>query len=964
MKHIYAILSGLFFYIHVIAGNIGNQAVWQQNVRYDIQVALNPEARTLSGVVKMVYFNQSPDTLKRIWIHVWPNAYSDPATAFAKQQIEHGKTDFYFSTPEARGNISGLDFEISAARTYKALWNFDAQHTDIIELLLEDPLLPGKALSIQTPFTVKLPALVSRSGYSGDFFAVTQWYPKPAVYDANGWNAMPYLDQGEFYSEFSDLFNVEITVPAHFRVAASGNLISQTDTQTQAGTYTKLRYRESNVHDFAWFASPSFTGASRTILLPGSDSVLLEVYNTGKDAEARNQILLNNMALALTDFSQAIGPYPYKTCKVVIGPLQAGEGMEYPTITVCKDDNPETVFHELGHNWFYGMLASNERKHPWMDESLNTYFSMKFVHDHFPLNSTDLLRDSQFYGKSGQNHVLKTTHQLTAAFGFSQSLGNRSETFSSFNYGAVLYAKGPLMFAYLNQILGDSVFNAAVRNYYTLWRFRHPLPDDMQAAFENVCNCPLDWFFGELMSDNDAVDVVAEKTDFKIRNAPQLERFLKSGGVKTPNPYGFLPETNYFNNGNKKSVLGISVPFGLVRYNHLLHLDLSPVLGYNYYDKLYAGLLLNHHFLYKRGLQFTFMPVWSFSGKSLLGYGQIKGRIYKGSGALCQLEAGIRGQTFGLHVQDKQNRYYRVNPFFRFNLKRPKGNNERSEHYLLLNAYHTGLEVSRYKLNDSIAVDLNSAWFFNYLSGTYVYDDHHAISRKAFNLNAEYGYNNKFEPLSDKYLKTWLNLVFKHRYAKGNKFFRSELFAGVFLMQKGNTKRQGFYLSSNSGYNDYTYSEVMIGRNEKARYDGNSLLEKQLIDGNGNMRNLTLVNPSERWMLALNSEIDLPGILPLKVFCDLGFYRMPNILITQNGIQNTLNKPAVFYTAGLTLGLIRNTVEIFLPMLQSDQFKANRVGGFSIGNAIGFKLHLNAWHPDAVLKNTVLYNKPYPEDRL
>ena len=947
-----------------MAGNVGRQAGWQQNVRYNIQVTLNPEAHSLSGVVKMLYFNQSPDTLRSIWIHVWPNAYSDPSTAFARQQIEHAQTGFYFSAPEARGNISGLDFEIETGRTYKPLWNFNPQHSDILEIALEEPLLPGKELSIRTPFVVKLPALVSRSGYVGDFFALTQWYPKPAVYDANGWNAMPYLDQGEFYSEFSDLFEVEICVPAHYTLAASGNLIGRTDTITQNGGLKKLFYSESNVHDFAWFASPSFKRAFRTIQIPGGDSVLLEVYNSDNDAEGKNQILLNNMALALTDFSKAIGPYPYKTCKVVIGPLKAGEGMEYPTITICKDDNPETVFHELGHNWFYGILASNERKHPWMDESLNTYFSMKFVHGHFPLNSTDLLRDSLFYGKSGQNHVLKITHQLTAAYGVSQPLGSSSESFSSFNYGAVLYAKGPLMFAYLNQVLGDSVFSAAIRNYYALWRFRHPLPGDMQRAFEQVCGCSLDWFFAELMQDNDAIDVLAGKSGFKIRNAPQLERFLKSYGIKSPNPYGFLPETSYFNNGQKKSVLGISVPFGLVRYNQLLHLDLSPVLGYNYYDKLYAGLLLNHHFLYKRGLQFTFMPVWSFSGQSLLGYGQIKGRIYKGTGALSQLEAGIRGQTFGLNVQDKQNRYYRVNPFFRIDLKRPEGSNERSEHHLLLNAYHTGLETSRYHLNNSIAVDLSSAWFFNYLSGTYVYDDHHAISRKALKLNAEYGYNNKFKPLSDKYLKTWLNLVFKHRYAKGNKFFKTELFAGVFLMQKGNTKRQGFYLSSNSGYNDYTYSEAMIGRNEKARYDGNSLLEKQLIDGNGNMRNLTLVNPSERWMLALNSEIDLPGILPLKVFCDLGYYRMPNILITQNGIQNTLSKPEIFYTAGLTLGLIRNTIEIFLPMLQSDQFKVNSIGGFSIGNAIGFKLHLNAWYPDAVLKNTILYNKPYPVDRL
>ena len=144
--------------------------------------------------------------------------------------------------------------------------------------------------------------------------------------------------------------------------------------------------------------------------------------------------------------------------------------MEYPTITICKDNTPETIFHEIGHNWFYGMIGNNERTHPWMDESLNTYFSTKFVIQFDDKHSQDLNIDKQFYQKQTSSeyslkHSLLLGYQLTDVQGIRQSVSLPSEQLNSYNYGILLYAKGPLLFAYLNQFLGDSIFMAC-NNFY------------------------------------------------------------------------------------------------------------------------------------------------------------------------------------------------------------------------------------------------------------------------------------------------------------------------------------------------------------------------------------------------------------------------------------------------------------------------------------------------------------------
>ena len=214
------LLLFLFFFSTFI--DLEAQSYWQQEVNYIIEVTLDDTNHELNALVKMEYHNNSPDELREIYMHLWPNAYKNGSTALAKQKLENGNTLLHYASVEDRGYIDGLDFEVNGK---KVAWELDAVHIDIGKLTLNEPLKPGNKIDITTPFHVKIPkGIFSRLGHMGESYQITQWYPKPAVYDKEGWHPMPYLDQGEFYSEFGS-FDVSITLPENYVVGATGDLI-------------------------------------------------------------------------------------------------------------------------------------------------------------------------------------------------------------------------------------------------------------------------------------------------------------------------------------------------------------------------------------------------------------------------------------------------------------------------------------------------------------------------------------------------------------------------------------------------------------------------------------------------------------------------------------------------------------------------------------------------------------------
>ena len=216
-KRLVVLLVGIIFSNSLYS----QETYWQQHVDYKINVKLNDISNVLDADLTLTYTNNSPNTLHEIYFHLWPNAYRERSTALTKQMLENGKSSLYFADATDRGYIDLIDFSVDGI---SAIHIIDKEHIDIAKVVLNKPIQPGKSIIITTPFRVKIPSSsFSRLGHKEQSYQITQWYPKPAVYDHKGWHAMPYLNQGEFYSEFGN-FEVNITVPKNYVVAATGNL--------------------------------------------------------------------------------------------------------------------------------------------------------------------------------------------------------------------------------------------------------------------------------------------------------------------------------------------------------------------------------------------------------------------------------------------------------------------------------------------------------------------------------------------------------------------------------------------------------------------------------------------------------------------------------------------------------------------------------------------------------------------
>ena len=350
------------------------QSDWQQRVDYSIDVQLDDKQHVLHGHIAMQYTNNSPYALSEVYMHLWPNGYKNNRTAFGKQMKENREMDFYYSEKDERGYIDSVAFLVNG----ETVQIEKTEYIDVQKLVLTEPIKSGQTVTFSTPFRVKLPRVFSRLGHEEQDYFITQWYPKPAVYDVNGWNPMPYLNMGEFYSEFGR-FEVNITLPDNYTVVATGD-VSDTaelsdfkagrgvDVPASSKQLKTLTFTAEDVHDFAWFASKRWGYVTKQINV-GDKKVLARVVAAEPNIED-----LSHIETASTYYSSHVGEYPYSHATVVHGELKAGGGMEYPMITLCDYMDREVIVHEVGHNWFYGILASNERRYPWMDESINSFY--------------------------------------------------------------------------------------------------------------------------------------------------------------------------------------------------------------------------------------------------------------------------------------------------------------------------------------------------------------------------------------------------------------------------------------------------------------------------------------------------------------------------------------------------------------------------------------------------------------
>lgn len=503
---------------------------WQQEVHYRINANLNTGNNSISASLQLRYINHSPDTLTYIWFHLWPNAYAHDATPMARQL----KKEFSYSFNKMNlrpGYIDSLDFHVNHEPVSLA---FKDKNREMVKLILRTPLLPGNEIVIETPFRVQLPNYYSRLGAEDGRFMVCQWYPKPAVYDRSGWHPMPYLTYGEFYSEFGN-FEVSLTVPSDFVVAATGQLqtteelekyrsLGQLNRQLKKGFHiykentadsgsTKtLSYRAENVHDFAWFADRYFIIRYDTLRTVSGRLIDIFSFSDGRIYRTLWGTSTDFIKSAVEFYSNLLGEYPYPVVQAVEGPPNYYmDGMEYPMVTLIKTGswaNQETldgvIAHEVGHNWFYGILGSNERDHPWLDEGLNTYYALRYQISRY--RNVDLVPDiNKTLITAGSNEdAVDRFYDIFPPVSSRYPINTAADKFANTQqYFSVVYYKTATWLQMIKSKLGWTRFDSAMRFYFHQWRFRHPGPADFQKALEASSGISLEEFFSMLNQNND-----------------------------------------------------------------------------------------------------------------------------------------------------------------------------------------------------------------------------------------------------------------------------------------------------------------------------------------------------------------------------------------------------------------------------------------------------------------------------
>lgn len=995
------ILTGTF----VRAQHVVRQSPWQQRVDHCITVALNDTLHRLLGDSKVTYTNNSPDTLKEIWYHLWPNAYSARNTRFAEQFLENGKLDFEFAKEDELGSMTALRFR-SEGKNLEAFL-LDENHPDVVRVVLPKPLHPGESIIITTPFDVKIPGRFSRFGHNGDSYQITQWYPKPAVYDVNGWNPMPYLDQGEFYSEFGS-FEVHITVPSNYVVAATGQLRTSSEWEfiqerinnpidpeipIASSPETKsLLFIQDSIHDFAWFASKYFNIEHESMSIDGRT-----VHTYGYAADKKVD-LVAGIQQGLNFYSKHVGPYPYSYCSAVIGPLEAGGGMEYPMITVLSVDTREVVVHEVGHNWFYGILGSNERRYPWMDESINSYFDHECMRL-FPFSSSaSIEKPSYFDNLLNINDLFMELIAMDAERKEQhQAIGSASEDFTEMNYGTMVYGKGAFLFRHLRRYLGDEVFSKCFHTYYETWKFRHPLPGDMQDVFEQVSGENLSWFFEDLINSSSHVDykvdrLVGSYLTIESKGAlrpPFVVGLYSNGelvhelsvapavqgkiGVQLPtgmeydlvkiDPYQELFEINRRNNSIRRTGLApkfepLALNFLFARENpNTTQLFYAPVVGWNIWDKWMPGLYLGNTTFPSRNWDYRLMPMYSFANDQLNGAFHLSYSKYRPA-RIWKTEIGVKGKRYSFERLADPYVFQQIRPFASWSRG---GSSLRSttSAKLDLTGYFNQFQASYDEDSRELSIRNDKTGRMEWLKPESDYfleaklriADSKVIAPRSTSIRLLYGNyrlnslrrdtltdQNIQSNLEDMFLQLSLEHEQKFVYDRKGKGIKMRLFGSYFL----DAPDDGYYqirTGTQAGAYDYLFDQWLAGRGAR-----NGLFSRQMVPNGPNIWLPGNFGNISSWIAALDLEAELPVKLPLSCYADV---------FTFNDIKsapNNKNEHALAFSAGLGFQLIPQFLEIRLPLANSEFLNETMtIQGFDKWQErITFRLNLNLIDPSTI----------------
>jgi hypothetical protein len=495
---------------------------WQQRVEYTMNAKLNDVNHHIDGTQKLVYYNNSPDTLRKVYYHLYFNAFQ-PGSMMDVRSRNLPDPD-----QRVRDRISklkedeiGYQHILSLKQDGKDL-KYSVNGT-ILEVELAKPILPKGKSTFEMSFSAQVPVQIRRSGRNnreGISYSMTQWYPKMAEYDFQGWHAYQYVAR-EFHGVWGD-FDVTLSVDPKYVVAATGKL--QNPQQIGHGyetANTKVTRPEGNlswrfvakdVIDFAWAADPDYTHDRAQV--PNGPELHFFYQKNEKTSETWKK--MEEHAVKVFQYLNThFGKYPFDTYSVI----QGGDGgMEYPMCTLILGEGSQAgltgvMAHEVAHSWFQMALASNESLHAWLDEGYADFSSAEAL--------------STIFTDAGNSHAgsYQAYYNLVAS-GLQEPASQHSDHFNTNRaYGTAAYSIGAVFLEQLKYIIGPEAFQKGMLLYYNTWKMKHPTPNDFVRVMEKVSGMQLQWYLrywiGTTKRIDYSVSLVADKEDGAI---VQLQR--------------------------------------------------------------------------------------------------------------------------------------------------------------------------------------------------------------------------------------------------------------------------------------------------------------------------------------------------------------------------------------------------------------------------------------------------------
>lgn len=542
---------------------------WQQRVKYRMDIDMDVQSNRFTGKQTIDYWNNSPDTLKVLYYHLYWNAFQ-PGSMMDARSLELGKTVINGRNDwdgRVRDRISKLQPDEIGYQKVKSLkMNGRPQqfteHETILKVVPDKPVPPRSKVTLDMVFEAQVPVQIRRSGRDnaeGVRLSMAQWYPKLAEYDYEGWHPTPYIAR-EFYGVWGD-FEVNIRIDRDYVIGGTGYLQNPQEighgyeskgmvVKRQAGDKLTWKFVAPNVHDFVWAADPQYTHVSRTV----RDGMVLHAFYKISDEHLKKQYagmspmmkqriseakfiadyraewetVLNLAERALPYIDKHFGKYPYKQYSFI----QGGDGgMEYPMATLLKGAGEGVTIHEWMHSWYQMILGTNESLHSWMDEGFTSYAESR-VANHLSGGKNKFPHKDAF-----------DSYMRLAKSEYNEPLTTHSDQYNSnMAYSTNAYSKGEVFMEQLGYIVGASVRDRILLAYFNRWQYKHPNPADFIRVAEDVSGLQLDWYRTFFVNTTKTIDYAIDslweekgKTNIRLRNKGNipmpidLELYFKDG---------------------------------------------------------------------------------------------------------------------------------------------------------------------------------------------------------------------------------------------------------------------------------------------------------------------------------------------------------------------------------------------------------------------------------------------------